>query len=260
MARPLIALLTDFGTTDPFVGIMKAVVLARCPDAAIVDLTHAVPPQAVGEGAFLLERSFRWFPGGAVLVAVVDPGVGTTRRAVVAEAHGRTLVGPDNGLLYPVVAADPSARAYAIDVARLGLPVPSRTFHGRDVFAPVAAELASGRLRPPDVGPRVDALVPGGFPPSIQAGGVTQGEVVTVDHFGNLITNVTAHPSLLGATVELGSSSLPLVGTYGEASPGALVALINAFDVVEIAQRDGNAERFTGLGRGTKVLVRAARS
>src|SRR6185503_8443177 len=116
----VVALLTDFGTRDPFVGVMHAVVLGRCPDARIVDLMHDVAPQGVEEASFWLERSVCWFPAGTVFVAVVDPGVGTDRRAVVAAAHGRLFVGPDNGLLQPAVSADPGAAAYRIDVAALG--------------------------------------------------------------------------------------------------------------------------------------------
>jgi len=121
MPRPVIALLTDFGLADPFVGIMKGVVLSRCPEATFIDLTHGVAPQAVEEGAFWLERSVEWLPRGSIVVAVVDPGVGTARRPLVLEALGRIFVGPDNGLLSPVAARDPGSAAYVIDPDRLGL-------------------------------------------------------------------------------------------------------------------------------------------
>jgi S-adenosylmethionine hydrolase len=255
VTRPVVALLTDFGLVDPFVGVMKAVIVARCPEVTLLDVTHAVPAQSIAEGAFWLERSFRWFPPGTVFVAVVDPGVGSARRAIVAEAHGRTFLGPDNGLLFPTLVSDPDARVHAIDPGSLGLPPPSATFHGRDVFAPVAADLAARRLSPSSVGPRVEQPVAGGFPRVTRRAGDVEGEVVTVDHFGNLITNVEGGPSPLGATVELGGAAVPLVRTYADANPGDLIALVNAFDVVEIAQRDGNAARALALGRGARVVL-----
>src|SRR5262245_13106860 len=127
-AAGVIALLTDFGTVDPFVGVMKGVIWARCPGVAIADLTHAVPPQNVAEGSFWLERSFRWFAAGSVFVAVVDPGVGTERCALVVEAHDRVFIGPDNGLLAAAVSSDPHRRIHEIDIAKVGLATPSRTF------------------------------------------------------------------------------------------------------------------------------------
>lgn len=255
---PVVALLTDFGTRDPFVGVMHGVVLGRCPDARIVDLTHDVAPQGVAEGAFWLERSARWFPEGTVFVAVVDPGVGTDRRAVAAVAHGHFFVGPDNGLLCPAVSADPGAIAYRIDVAALALPVPSRTFHGRDVFAPVAGELAARRLSPDAVGPKMD-LLPGGAPVASRGPDGVEGAVITVDRFGNLITNVSADAvrALGEVVVEAGAHRLPLSRTYADVAPGDLLALVNAFDVVEIARRDGDAAACTGFGRGARVLVRS---
>ena len=257
MTRPFIALLTDFGLDDPFVGVMKAVIFSRCPDATVVDLTHGIPPQGVDVGAFWLERSVQWLPRGAIVVAVVDPGVGTERAAVVAVAAGRTFVGPDNGLLAPVVAGDPAALAYGIDVARLGLPVPSRTFHGRDVFAPVAAELAAGRLSASDVGARLQALAASPFAPAVVAGGVVRGVVTAVDRFGNLITNVGRALVPDGpAVVEVQGTVAPLLATYGEVRTGRLLGLVNAFDVVEIAERDGSAARRLGVGRGAEVVVR----
>jgi len=261
VVRPVIALLTDFGTQDPFVGIMKAVVLSRCPDAAFVDLTHAVPPQAVVEGAFLLERSVDWLPLGAVVVAVVDPGVGTPRRPVVLSALGRVFVGPDNGLLSPVAARDAGSTAYVIDTQRLGLVEASRTFHGRDVFAPVAAEIAAGRLTPVDVGAEAGDLVDAAIPSPVVADGVVRGTVVTVDRFGNLVTNIGRGLLPAGAAVaEVGAARATIRDTYGEVARGELVALVDAFDVLEIAERDGSAARSLGAGRGTEVVVRPSGS
>jgi hypothetical protein len=260
MSRPVVALLTDFGLDDPFVGLMKAVIVARCPDAAIIDLTHGIAPQAVVEAAFWLERSVAWLPAGAVVVAVVDPGVGTARRPVVVEALGRVFVGPDNGLLASVVAHDPSSRAYLVEPSRLGLAVPSRTFHGRDVFAPVAAELAAGRVKPSAVGPSLDDLVTLALPRATAVDGGARGVVVTVDRFGNLLTNIERDlvPSSEPVFVRLAGTEADIAvkSTYGEVDPGELVALVNAFDVLEIAERDGNAMRSLGAARGAEVVLR----
>lgn len=258
MSRPVVVLLTDFGTADPFVGVLKGAVLGRCPDATLVDLSHEVPPQAVSEGAFLLERCFRWFPEGSVFIAVVDPGVGTERGALAVSAHRRFFVGPDNGLLAATASLDAEAQAFVIDPAHLGLVVPSHTFHGRDVFAPVAAEIAAGRLGPHEVGVRALELVPDDRPVSVRRVDRVEGVVVTVDRFGNLITNIdgAAALSLPDAVVEVGAVALPLRRTYADVSPGAHVALIDAFDVVEVACRNGDAARTLGIERGAPVVVR----
>lgn len=258
--NPVIALLTDFGTRDPFVGVMKGVILSRCPAATVVDLTHDIPPQRIEEAAFWLERVFRGFPDETVFVAVVDPGVGSSRAALVARAHRKWFVGPDNGVLAGVLELDPARQVRRVDPARLGLPTPSRTFHGRDVFSPVAAELASGRLMLDALDVSEAASVPFvALPkraPVVQVERI-EGTVVTVDRFGNLITNVTA--GLLDridvAVVEVGGARAPLRETYSDVLPGALVALVNAFDVLEVAERDGDAAKSLGVGRDTTVLV-----
>lgn len=253
----VIALLTDFGVQDPFVGVMKAVIWARCPGIAIVDLTHAVAPQNVVEGAFWLERAFRWLPPGAVCVAVVDPGVGTERRALAVAAHGRTFLGPDNGLLAAAVASDPNRRVYEIDVSKIALPVPSRTFHGRDVFAPAAAEIAAGRVQLSALGPIVVESVPSPVPDLKVGSGQVEGTVVTIDRFGNLITNISAE-SIAGFArprVLIGGRDLPVRETYADVPVGQQLALVNAFGTIEVAERDGNAASTLGLGRGASAVV-----
>jgi S-adenosylmethionine hydrolase len=254
----IITLLTDFGTRDPFVGVMKGVILGRCPEAKLVDLGHEISPQQVPEAAFWLAKSHPWFPRGTIHIAVVDPGVGTDRAGVVARANGHLFVAPDNGLLRPALALDSASRAHRIDPARLGLPVPSRTFHGRDVFAPVAAEILAGRIAWDQVGPLHGELQDLPSIPAHRHGSEARGAVVTVDHFGNLVTNIEAE--LLGSiddpVVSLESASCPLRGTYGEVPSGELVGVVGSFGTLEVAVRDGNAERTTGLGRGARVVVR----
>ena len=258
--RPVFTLLTDFGTVDPFVGVMKGVIVSRCPGAQLIDLTHGIAPQAVAEASFWLERSFRWFPADTVHIAVVDPGVGTERRAVALRAHGHVFLAPDNGLLGGIASSDPARQCRVIDWVSVGLPTPSATFHGRDVFAPVAAELAAGRLVYENVG-----AVVGDWKPSLVAstrneGGVIVGEIVTVDRFGNLISNIDtdALSELVEPIVEVGPVRRPLSRTYADTAPGDFVAVVNAFGTVELAVRDGSAADSLELGRGTEVRVQSA--
>lgn len=251
----LITLLTDFGTGDPFVGVMKGVILRRFSAARIVDLGHGVSPQDVVEASFWLERSYRWFPSGAVHVAVVDPSVGSARAAVVGCAEGYLFVAPDNGLLGFL---DPEKAVFrSIDPARLGLPEPSATFHGRDVFAPVAADLASGQLEFEEVGEEVELSAPPvALRPEVD-GKTLRGTVVAIDHFGNLITNIDGE--LVGgpgnARVRLGKMERPLARTYSDGAPGDYVAVVNAFGTVEVARRDSNAATSLEVERGTEVVV-----
>jgi S-adenosyl-L-methionine hydrolase (adenosine-forming) len=252
----VITLLTDFGLADPFAGVLHGVILSRFPAAKVIDLCHGIAPQSVAEGAFWLERSFGWFPPGSVHVAVVDPGVGSARRVLALTARGHYFVAPDNGLLAASVLDSPDARVYGVDLDRVGLRPRSATFHGRDVFAPLAADLASGSV---DLAALGDPVEP---QPCVLGAPVNDGErvtgtVITIDRFGNLITNLDgglleksrAHYVLIGA------SAVRIVRTYADARPGELVALINAFDVIEIALRDGSARHHLGLGRDTPVHV-----
>lgn len=254
MNRPTISLLTDFGLRDPFVGVMKGVIATRCPNARVIDLTHAIRPQAVAEGAFWLARSYPWLPPGSIHVAVVDPGVGTARRALVVEESGHRFVAPDNGLLDGVLTA--RSRCFTVDVAALGLPVPSRTFHGRDVFAPVAAEIASGRLTPDAVGPETAVRRASGEPPRT-SDGVVVGRVAVIDHFGNIISDIDAQSlGFSSAVIEMGEARAPLCSTYADVAVGAFVALINSFGTVELALRDGSAAAALGAAPGAPFVVR----
>lgn len=255
-ASGVITLLTDFGLVDPFVGVMKGVILSRFPAARVVDLCHGIRPQAIREAAFWLERCYAWFPPGTVHVAVVDPGVGSARRVLAAALLSHFFLVPDNGLLAERLLEAPGARVLAVDIARHGLTPPSATFHGRDVFAPLAAALASGALD-------FDALGEPVKPMPCELAGPTRdaqtisGEVVTIDHFGNLLTNLDG-ALLAGADLPhaiIGERRVPLGRTYSEARPGELLALVNAFGVLEIAERDGSAERTLGVGRGAVVRL-----
>jgi S-adenosylmethionine hydrolase len=252
----VITLLTDFGLDDPFVGLMKGVIASLDANARVIDTSHGIQPQAVAEAAFWLERSYAYFPAGSVHVAVVDPTVGSARRILAVAAHGHYFLAPDNGLLAESIVRAPGAHVFELDLGRLGLDNPSATFHGRDVFAPVAARLASGALHITAVGPAVQAA-PCVLRAPTRDGQTLRGEVVTVDRFGNLITNLERAlvESSQARHVELGGRDVPLCRTYADAAPGELLALINAFQVLEVAQRDGSAEQRLGLGRRTPVRL-----
>jgi S-adenosylmethionine hydrolase len=250
----VVALLTDFGTRDPFVGVMKGVVLARCPEAALVDLTHEIPPQSLEEAAFWLQKVWPWLPAGTVVVAVVDPGVGTTRRALVVSAHERIFVAPDNGLVTAVAASDPASAVFAVDLDRVGFSDPSATFHGRDVFAPVAAEIAAARLQPVNVGELVPDPVASPLAEPSRTPSSSSGAIVTVDHFGNLISNVD-WPLDRPAVVTVAGRSIRLGWTYADVAVGEVAALVNSWGVVEISVRGGSAVAVLGVGRRTPLDI-----
>lgn len=255
----VISLTTDFGLEDPFVGCVKAVIAARAPGLRVIDLTHGVRPQAIDEASFWLARAYRYFPSGTVHVAVVDPGVGSARRLLACAADGHLFLAPDNGLLAPFLGLE-GAEVRSVSsqtIAAYGLQPPSNTFHGRDIFAPLAAVLASGKLLVSDTGPQCRDPVPGNLDVPVMAPGQVQGRVVAADRFGNLLTNIDA--AMLGDWRELvvlvNGLEVDFVRTYAEAEEGALVALVNAFGVVELARRNGRASGTDGLDRGALVRV-----
>lgn len=259
-ASGIVTLTSDFGLKDPFVGVMKGQLLRRHPDVRIVDLTHEVLAHWPAEAGFWLARSFRYFPEGTVHVAVVDPGVGSSRDIAAVECEGHVFLAPDNGLLAGVIemATEVALRRVEPSVlVRLGLDAPSATFHGRDIFAPLAAELASGRLQPADLGAPVHELIPGWVEEPLVGLGQVTGVVVTVDHFGNLITNIDSRHlgGLTQPAVRVAGRELPLRRTYSDVRPGEYLALVNSFGVVEIARAERSAADGLGLDRGAPVVV-----
>jgi len=261
----VITLTTDFGLTDPFVGVLKGQVLVRFPQARMVDLTHDIPAHWPGEAGFWLARTFRYFPSGTVHVAVVDPGVGSARAIAAIEAEGHVFLAPDNGLLAPVLEScdAPVSRRVAPQVLeRIGVGAVSATFHGRDIFAPLAAELAAGRLAPAALGAPVSDLTPGWIEEPVVERTQVSGAVVTVDHFGNLVTNIDRRHlrSIPEATVRVAGRELPLRRTYADVRPGEYLALVNSFEVLEIARAEGSAAEGLGLARGAPVTVVSKRS
>jgi S-adenosylmethionine hydrolase len=260
---PIITLTTDFGTRDPFVGIMKGVILGLAPEARIVDLTHAVPAQAVVAGAYVLRGAVPWFPPGTIHVAVVDPGVGTRRRALVVETRDAYLVGPDNGLLSLAVPARAIRRIVDVSRSRHRLTPVSRTFHGRDVFAPIAAALATG-ARPSELGREVEAMERIRSPRiRRRRDGRLLGEVLWVDGFGNLTTNV-AFADLSAAfrgrklSITIGGHVVPFRSSYAAVPHGSALALVNSSNLLEIAVNHGSAAESLGVGEGAAIEVEAA--
>ena len=260
-ANGLVTLTTDFGIREPFVGIMKGVMLAHARQLQFIDMAHDVSAFQPVEAGFWLAGALRYFPAGTVHVAVVDPGVGTPRALLIALANEQALLAPDNGLLAPLAVRRRIDRIIRIDPARLvqfGVSDVSATFHGRDVFAPVAAAIASGRCDPADLGTEVDSLDMSGWPATTpRADGGVAGVIVAVDRFGNLISNIEATTvvSLSNPTVHIGGLRLPLRRTYGEAAAGEYLGLINSFEVLEVACSRGNAA--AGLKQGVGASISA---
>ena len=252
LGMPLITLLTDFGTSDSYVAEMKGVLLDRCPGAVLVDVTHAVPPGDVRAGAYLLGRAWARFPRETVHLAVVDPGVGTERAALALRAHGHWFVGPDNGLFTPVI------RDAEVEVVVLPVPVgASPTFHGRDLFAPAAAVLAGGAELRALGKPLTTIPIRLSYTEPHYEGKSVVGEIVYVDRFGTLVTNLTPElvPSYAVLEVE-GLEIGPLRRTFGDVPTGGLLAYVGSGGAVEIAVRDGSATRRLGLGVGGRIRAR----
>ena len=255
MTPPLIALTTDFGVSSPYVAEMKAVILSALPTARIVDVTHAVPPQSIRHAEVVLRATAFAFPLGTVHVVVVDPGVGTARRGIAVESRGLRFVGPDNGVLGIALAA-PEARAVELDEPGFFRHPIAPTFHGRDIFAPVAAELAAG-LCLSDVGSAIDDALPSALPKPIHADGQWRGEVLAADRFGNLTTTIPGDALKAAAWVRVGERVAQRVMTYGEASHGELLALVGSDGYVEIAVRDGSAAAVFNIDSGAPVVLEA---
>ena len=260
MKTPIITLLTDFGLQDTYVGVMKGVMLGIVPDVRFVDLSHSIPAHAIPPAAFLIERSYHFFPKGTVHLIVVDPGVGGCRRPMAAKACDQFFVGPDNGVISHVLVTVHGWECRHLDNESLWLPKVSQTFHGRDLFSPVAAHLAKG-LGFAEVGtPITDPVILEATHPVVGEGTLV-GQVVYIDHYGNLITNITGvtvseflreapgSVSILGATVG------PVRESYDQVDAGSLVSLVGGFNTLEIAVNQGSAQHRLRATSGTRVTV-----
>jgi hypothetical protein len=257
---PLITLTTDYGLTDPYVGILRSRVVQRAPDIALIDLTHQIRCFRPEEAGYWLYCCHAQLPSGTVHVAVVDPGVGSTREILVLQAAAQLFVAPDNGLLGLIAQRTPGAIAYRVQaaaLAALGISAESATFHGRDIMAPLGAELAMGRIRPADVGP-VQVPLPGMLTaPRQLPDGSLQGQIAVIDHFGNVLTTITAAELAGRRQVRLaaGAAAFPWVQTYEEAAAGECVALINSAGMLELAARQASASAALNAVPGQTVYV-----
>lgn len=274
--RPVITLTTDFGLDDPFVGIMKGVILNIVPDAQIIDITHNIEPQNITQAALILNATYPWFPRKTVHVVVVDPGVGSVlkakgktkktagpiiRRAMVVQSKFQTFIGPDNGVL--TLGIQPDSRVYEITNKKYFLKNVSNTFHGRDVFAPCAGWIANG-IAHSKVGPRVLKPVHLDFPQPLLKGASLHGEIIHIDHFGNLTTNISAeliHETFLSSAtinVQIGKHCIEgLVTGYYQMKGGQPGAIINSWNQLEIFYREDNAKKKLKARMGQSVTLKA---
>jgi S-adenosyl-L-methionine hydrolase (adenosine-forming) len=256
-----ITLTTDFGHKGPFVAVMKGAIMQRAPDAHVIDLTHEIHAHWPAEAGFWLGRAYRYFPVGTIHVAVVDPGVGTQRNIVAVEYDGHIFLAPDNGLLPTIFENSAEHRTWRLSEqwrAGRNWPQPSNTFHGRDIFAPLAAELATGQVKPADIGPQVSELIPSLLDEPYIANGQIHGTIVTIDHFGNLITNISERllADFTMPEVCVAGHRFNIRDTYASATPGDFLALVNSFDVIEIARAEGSAADGLGLSQGAPVTIK----
>jgi S-adenosylmethionine hydrolase len=259
MARPVIALLTDFGTRDHYAGTMKGVALSICPDATLVDISHDLPAHDVFGAALELAAAYKYFPTGTIFLVVVDPGVGSTRRGIAAEAGDYKFVAPDNGVLSAVLEEHAPKRLVELTERKYARPTVSRTFEGRDRFAPAAAWLAKG-IELGALGRTAGAIQRLVIPKPQAAGDSIDGQVLRVDRFGNLITNIdrrTFDKLADGALdIQVGAHAVSrVVSTYADVGDGEVCALFGSTDHLEVAANGASAAARLALGRGAPVRV-----
>jgi hypothetical protein len=259
-SRPIITLLTDFGTRDAYVAAMKGVILGLNPEVVLVDLSHEVPSQDILAGAFVLAEAAPYFPPGTIHLAVVDPEVGTARRGLAARARGRYFVGPDNGLFHLAWQGAGDLEIVSLTNPAYFRPEVSATFHGRDVFAPVAAHLSLG-VALGEFGPAIHDPVPLPCPAPGFAREAARGEIIYVDRFGNLVSNLKAaalRDWLAGRPAHVRVGGLTLTGlarTYGEVPPGQFLALEGSHGFLEVAVNQGSAAQGLKVAVGQPVEV-----
>jgi S-adenosyl-L-methionine hydrolase (adenosine-forming) len=258
--RPVIALLTDFGTTDHYAGSMKGVILGICPDATLVDISHDIPAHDLLAGALELAAAYKYFPGGTIFVVVVDPGVGSARRGIAVDTGDYRFVAPDNGVLTAVLRETAPRKIVELTERRYARPTVSRTFEGRDRFAPAAAWLAKG-IQLSALGRPVSDIQRLDIPQPTTAADSVSGVILRVDRFGNLVTNIDrkAVERLAqggGIAIEIGTHRVErLVATYAELPSDGVGALFGSTDHLELAASSASAADRLGLGRGAAIVV-----
>lgn len=261
-SNPVVCLLTDFGLTDHYVGAMKAVLLSWIPQAQIIDLTHGIPPQNIRLAAYHLLASYRYHPRGTMFICVVDPGVGSERKIIYMEAGGWHFIAPDNGLLSWMLTQETPTRI--IDISHpSSIPLPvSKTFHGRDIMAPVGGRILGGE-DPAHFGPTITSYEKIPFPLVNKMGAMWSGEVLAVDRYGNLVTNFRGAeiaPLANKSKIWIEMHNVPetirgISDTYASVAPGKLLALDGSSGFVEISVRDGSAAQKTGLKEGSPLTL-----
>jgi S-adenosylmethionine hydrolase len=258
--RPVIALLTDFGTADHYAGAMKGVMLGICPDATLVDISHEIPAHDIVAGALELAGAYKYFPAGTIFVAVVDPGVGSARRGLAADTGDYRFVAPDNGVLTMVLRESPAKKVVELTERRYARPTVSRTFEGRDRFAPAAAWLAKG-TQLAALGRPVNEIQKLDLPLPEASADAVRGVVLRVDRFGNLVTNIdrkSVERVGMGGTIAIdaaGQRIERLVATYAELPAEGVGALFGSTDHLELAAPSDSAAARLSLGRGAVVTV-----
>jgi len=261
LSNPIITLTTDYGTNDHLVGTLKGVILKINPDVTIVDITHEVAPYDVLDGALAIASAYRYFPARTIHVVIVDPGVGTERRPLLVSGETQYFVAPDNGVLSLVYEQETALLVRHATAEHYFLQPVSKTFHGRDIFAPVAGWLSKG-WQSASMGEEISDYKRFALPKPKAADGVTQGTVLRMDHFGNLLTNFRPDDmpdgALKSGTLKMqvnGKEVKRLVETFAQGEPGEPVALVGSSGFIEIAVNKGNAARVVGAGRGAAVVV-----
>jgi S-adenosyl-L-methionine hydrolase (adenosine-forming) len=263
-SRPPLAIITDFGCRDHYVGAMKGVIASIAPDTQVIDITHGVPPYSIVAGAIVLRESWRYFPPRTIFLAVIDPGVGTDRAPIAIDTRaGARFVGPDNGVLSLAASEAGIKRIVKLTSTRHRLTSVSATFHGRDIFAPAAAHLSLGTPLA-SLGPSIRSIEKLELPRPVDSSRELRGEVIYVDGFGNLVTNIDRdrvaefssfrHKSL-SVRIEGGKAVIRIVDTYAALPKGAPLATFGSFGLLEIAIRDGNAAKHFSAGPGSSVSV-----
>ncbi len=261
MARPIITLTTDYGTSDHLVGVLKGVILSINPEVNIIDITHRVLAHDVLDGALTIGQAYKYFPPKTIHLVVVDPGVGTPRRPVLVAGDQHYFVAPDNGVLSSVYDQTEALYVWNITSEHYFRNPVSNTFHGRDIFAPVAAWLSKS-WQSSSFGDPITDFVRFALPKPKTSGNIVKGAVLRVDHFGNLITNITAEdvPALVAAdrkfTIRLGNGQVSkVVQTFAQGAPGELVGIIGSSGFLEISVNKGNAARTLAAARGAEVTI-----
>lgn len=261
MGKPIITLLTDFGTKDPYVASMKGVILNINPQCIVIDISHQVNPQDIQEGAFILANAYPYFPKGTIHLSVVDPGVGGTRKPILLVTQNYFFVGPDNGLFTLIARKEKVKQVVVLTEKKYFLPKISKTFHGRDLFAPVAAHLSLG-IKPDAFGYRINSTEEIGLQKPIIKHGKLSGEILHIDTFGNFVSNIDEE-KLFRFTkrqpfvIRAGRKTIHgLKKGYWEGKKGELIALLGSSGLLEISVREGNAQKMLTVKRGDNIEIK----